>query len=989
MKILEIHIYGFGKLVDFHLTDLGALQVIYGENEAGKSTLMAFIQAVLFGFPSRQQAGHRYEPKTSVAYGGQLVLETEKGGIVTVERVRGKAAGEVTVTFANGKAGGEEALADVLNGLNKPMFQSIYSFNLLGLQEIRKLKGDDISRYLFAAGTVGTDALLSAEQELQKEMDALFKPNGRKPVLNAMLHDLRAREKELNGLKAQNGRYGELKVRQMDLQEKRKKIETELEELRRSLQQNEHLLKMWPHYVERKQTARKLAEMGPVRFPADGIRRLDQLMHERRASAGRLSAVQQQKKELIQKLEGIRPNPLFDEYGVQIQQLLDDWPQFRQWQGETERLEYERESLDGQITHLAAMLNLTEEEAAETPELDLSMAAKEKLRSLVQAYETGSTSRQAYLSQLNELEESIKSVEQQCARLEKDLVSEEAFRALAEKRQQQGKKAGLEADLERDRMQLRRLKQLAGAAGKPPFLVFIMAVLFLFAGVWSLVSGQYAFLAVSILALIFSGFYAAGSRNRNPFKKEILEMEREIEEKEKVLQNWKEDGASLIEYEQQKQLRENWKQLILQLEKDEQRARHIRNRLNHMETENRRLLEEIDAFKQTLKLNDRFQPGQLMDAFGLLSDLSQKVVQRARVEEKLERLKSLQSGFARWMEKLWSLLQAGWPLTQEGILELKKALSEHQENKILYQEWKKKLTEMEEQEQLFEMETASIDKEMKKLFSLADAADEEAFRNASLLHETYESLRSKLALMDLQLKAEDLEMLDAVKDEATLKQKHFHLEEKISEMEKALDGISKESAEIGFEIKRLEEGGTFTEKLHQYYSALSDFREEAEEWARLSVAKSLLAKMMERLRETRFPQVLKKAESYMNYLTDGAYRSLHLMEDGQFYVKRRDGMLFSANELSQATAEQLYIALRFSLAEALGQEFPSPIVIDDGFVNFDYNRTEKMARLLKKLSETRQVLLFTCQKHMLHFFENGQVKKLESSPSVGKHYSLE
>lgn len=80
-------------------------------------------------------------------------------------------------------------------------------------------------------------------------------------------------------------------------------------------------------------------------------------------------------------------------------------------------------------------------------------------------------------------------------------------------------------------------------------------------------------------------------------------------------------------------------------------------------------------------------------------------------------------------------------------------------------------------------------------------------------------------------------------------------------------------------------------------------------------------------------------------------------------------MLFAANELSQATAEQLYIALRFSLAEALGGEFPSPVVIDDGFVNFDIYRTEKMARLLDQVSESRQVLLFTCQQPMLRFLK--------------------
>lgn len=53
MKINRIEITAFGKWrqKNFHFEE--GNQLIYGGNEAGKSTIYQFIQAILFGFPSK------------------------------------------------------------------------------------------------------------------------------------------------------------------------------------------------------------------------------------------------------------------------------------------------------------------------------------------------------------------------------------------------------------------------------------------------------------------------------------------------------------------------------------------------------------------------------------------------------------------------------------------------------------------------------------------------------------------------------------------------------------------------------------------------------------------------------------------------------------------------------------------------------------------------------------------------------------------------
>ena len=59
--------------------------------------------------------------------------------------------------------------------------------------------------------------------------------------------------------------------------------------------------------------------------------------------------------------------------------------------------------------------------------------------------------------------------------------------------------------------------------------------------------------------------------------------------------------------------------------------------------------------------------------------------------------------------------------------------------------------------------------------------------------------------------------------------------------------------------------------------------------------------------------MLSKAEEYLSFLTDGNYQRIHFRESGSgFLVERKDHTIFEANELSQATTEQLYVAIRLA-----------------------------------------------------------------------------
>lgn len=92
MRILNLHINGFGKLQNQDFSFEPGLNVVYGHNEAGKSTLHTFIRGMLFGIEkqrgraSKNDLYSKYEPwAASGTYEGWMRVESQ-GEIFRIER---------------------------------------------------------------------------------------------------------------------------------------------------------------------------------------------------------------------------------------------------------------------------------------------------------------------------------------------------------------------------------------------------------------------------------------------------------------------------------------------------------------------------------------------------------------------------------------------------------------------------------------------------------------------------------------------------------------------------------------------------------------------------------------------------------------------------------------------------------------------------------------------------------------------------------------
>ncbi|MCZ8512128.1 AAA family ATPase, partial [Paenibacillus filicis] len=289
MNIKQIHIGGFGSLKNKGLHLIAPASLVYGPNEAGKSTLLGFIRAVLFGFPPRGSA-ERFAPGDGSAHGGAIVLEDASGNTVRIERWdaepdgrgRAPAAGSVRVRFADRSIGGERELSELLSGVTPELFRSLFAFGLTELQELRTLQHGEISGYLYGAGLGASGlGLRSAERKLAGELEQLYKPRGRTPRINRELQELGAAENELRYSLAQAGRYDALREDETRLAGELAAMEVGAGTLRKEADRLKRVWKARPHRLRCRELRTELEGLPELTdWPEDALSRWEQLQSE-------------------------------------------------------------------------------------------------------------------------------------------------------------------------------------------------------------------------------------------------------------------------------------------------------------------------------------------------------------------------------------------------------------------------------------------------------------------------------------------------------------------------------------------------------------------------------------------------------------------------------------------------------------------------------------------------------------------------------------
>jgi uncharacterized protein YhaN len=194
---------------------------------------------------------------------------------------------------------------------------------------------------------------------------------------------------------------------------------------------------------------------------------------------------------------------------------------------------------------------------------------------------------------------------------------------------------------------------------------------------------------------------------------------------------------------------------------------------------------------------------------------------------------------------------------------------------------------------------------------------------------------------------------------------------RIEEIDRALvdfaqlrETLSGERTRAEASLVAMQQGHEAAKAAQQAQDALADARDAAEAYARLHVARTLLARGVDRFRQDQQDPLLRRTGIHFAKLTGNRYKRLKADVDtpGRMVIEavRDDGVSCPITSLSEGTRDQLYLALRISsLEQYVGESEPLPFIADDLLVHFDDERARAAISLLNELGRSTQVILFT------------------------------
>lgn len=199
MRIASLDLIAFGRFSDQQLAfekTSPDFHLVYGPNEAGKTTALEALRSLLYGIEERTPYAFLH-PSPDLRVGAQLILKGQTHDIV---RRKGR---KNTLQDASGVPLEDAFLQQLLATMEREQFQRMFALThedlVLGGQEIVAGQGD-AGQAIFAAGLGGVH-LNSLLRRTQEHADDLFRPHSSaKRPLNEKLRQLRDLEVDLRSL---------------------------------------------------------------------------------------------------------------------------------------------------------------------------------------------------------------------------------------------------------------------------------------------------------------------------------------------------------------------------------------------------------------------------------------------------------------------------------------------------------------------------------------------------------------------------------------------------------------------------------------------------------------------------------------------------------------------------------------------------------------------------------------------------------------------
>ena len=1017
MRIEELYLDGFGH---FNQRAIGPVSstvtVFYGPNEAGKSTTLAFIRAVLFGFPARFN-GH-YPPLAGGRHGGRITLRDDAGAAYSVERYAG-ARGGLAVVTPDGPVSNPSALMQRLAGNATPdLFRNVFAFSLDELQAAASLNDASGAIYSAGQGAPGLPALLKSLGDHKGE---IYRSRGNNQEVPRLVNALRDVDGQLRVIEGNAGKYGALTERKTEIDAELVEADAELSRLNAQRGDIDRLRNGWEDWLALSACESQLQGMPRyVDFPENPIVRLDsfvervrQAREDRDETAGQLRQVEDAAS-----------------VGIPGEDLLYDRERIEAVRRDRNRFDAavrdlpEREGeLRGMEADLAAQLSDLGHGwgEAELRAFDTSLVVRNQVDSWKErTTEADSQARQSEF-QLAQERRSLLELQEQTREAREKLPPEPPLDAAGLSQRQDALRTARSrlAEYERQRQNHETLRAqvntLAASQETPigesrrisplPMVALIvagaiLAVAGILIGGGALILGVLCGLVLLLAAatLWVMGRPASPATAPSPVASTLARQAADAEGAEETARRSLLDSATTLGLRERPD--------AAALDSEEERLNLARNALEARRTAESRLedatrreesqgrkleagVKEHDSAQENAQrahqewqrwlqergLDETLTP-EAMTAFlarvetarGALSATSQMRGRVQAIRDDIQEFRQLVEPLAQ---------RHGLRLDSDGHRQLPMVADELirrlDDIQTAFSDRERAREQAEEVRQILEARERRLqgaERELAELLAAGGTDDAEDFRRRARQQDEWfdlertqdEHRRSLERLSGPGERFDDFCRSLANSDPAQLDEESSRLSDIHAEVAGNRDALREERGGIDTELAYLT-GEEESSALRIRRNTLEEqLREQAREWSRLTIAEALLEKTRQKFEQERQPGVIRHAQEFFSGVTGQRYQRLYApIGEQTITVIDASGASKQPAELSRGTREQLYLALRFGLIRELGEHAERlPVVVDEALVNFDPGRARLAAEAFGQLAETNQVLVFTC-----------------------------
>lgn len=1035
MRISDLQVDGFGVWKGLSVDRLSPdITVFYGQNEAGKTTLMQFVRSMLFGF-----APDRLEKYTPPVYGGvaggSLFVKAPQGTYEIQRHVDPSrpvdAVGDLSlIDTTDGDLHGNAQLSQMLSQIDESIFNNVFSVGLREIQELGALNNTQAAEHLYRL-TSGLDrvSLVDVMRDLKSRREAIWSDSeGHESRLVKLNHRRNSLKKEIDELRSRTKRWARVATQAKDANRRLDEIQVETKRLERESKLVDVSMQISERWSSRNLLTQQIEGFGKLPDPRDvEVRRLDEINERIAKQKEKIEQTSGQRVKLHRDAAALPLNRLVWRSRNRIEALAAHTPwleslqrQAQQLRGEIDKIEGD---LNGEVSGLGTQLKLKNRDihelgsrrfqavrsvARQLAEQNRLLsrlkdeADKAKFELVQQEQVLGET----ISEQTGSIPETLDETSRQVNRLRRRIELEEKIQKLTNNQK--------ELEREVDNVvaeQVLPVNKLT-VIGIVFITGIIMAGFGLVSSLWhdkfwptsdllgraSGISSDLGFLLM-ILGTVF-GFVSLGLKyhwerlakeemddfrhQMDLVRQQIKRARSERDEIDRLL------PQGIGQHELELQDSETKLQRLESLVPMENRARAARMRLDDLRRQITAQEREVETWEKKwqsslrgLGLPDTLTPSQV-------KELSQRTGKLSGHNSRLETLKSELVERERELQLLGGrvseLLHDSAPdVTEKDALKALNLLSARlSEQRQLVAQRKELLANYRQLRTALHKSKRELDKLLtlrQKILTGAGVETESEYRELSVKYAQREKLIDKrhqvseqiAAALGNQVKESDVAPMLNSYGQAGLEKHWESLQAEIEQLKKESAKLLQLRGEYLQEIKTLSEDTRLDQAQLELNCVEADIEECQRQWQVLATGTQMLEAIRESYEAKRQPETLKEASGYLKELTEGHYVRIWTRLIGeQLLVDNENGETLSVDKLSRGTREAVYLSLRLALVNAYARRGAVlPLVLDDVLVNFDAKRARGAAKLLVKFARNGyQIMMFTCHDHMRDLFHS-------------------